>query len=164
MPNSFAIVVYDYDLSNSKKVEKYFNYYQDEKGNPVTNSDGAYGISTLYYPSTSIHEITFLGKNGEPINSNKGYAIYQYEEDEYGNYVWEGYFDSDNIATDCADGYSSVEREFDATGRVVSERYLDHFNKLINNSDGVAGWNGHYDENGELIIDNRYDQDRNPIE
>ena len=47
---------------------------------------------------------------------------------------------------------------------MVSERFLDRYNKLTNNADGIAGWNGHYDEHGKLVIDNKYDQDRNPVD
>ena len=162
--DGYAIADYDYDLSYSAKVEKYYKYYLDEKGNPVAASDGTYGISTLYYPETYVHEITYLGQDKKPVNSKEGDAEYQYEEDEFGNYTWEGYFDADGAAINCKDGYSSVEREYDAAGRIVSERYLDRYNKLVNNKNGIAGWNGHYDEHGKLIIDNQYDQNRNPVE
>ena len=162
--NGYAIASYDYDLSNSNRVEKYFVYYQDVNGYSVSDSNGVYGISTLYYPVTRIHEITYLGKDKQPVNSKQGYAAYQYEEDEHGNYIWEGYFDAEGASINCSEGYSSVEREFDAQGRVVSERYLDRYNKLVNNASGIAGWNGHYDENDKLIYDNKYDKDRNPVE
>ena len=45
----------------------------------------------------------------------------------------------------------------------MSERYLDRHNKLTNNAEGVAGWNGFYDSEGKLVINNLYDQDRNPL-
>ena len=124
---------------------------------------GAWGVLTLYYPAGRVHEVTFLGENAEPTNAKDGYAILEYEEDENGNRVYEGYFDELHAQTNCAAGYSNVERGYDSEGRLISERYQDRYNKLTNNVDGVAAWNGYYDENGELVITNCYDQDRNPV-
>ena len=158
--DGFAAKLYDYDLSNSQRVEKYFCYYLDLNGGRCAASNGAWGISTLYYPATRVHEVTFLNAEGDPVTTTDGYAILEYENDDYGNVVWEGYYDSYHAPINCAAGYSSVERSFDGEGRLISERYLDRYNKLTNNVDGVAGWNGYYTPDGELIINNRYDQDR----
>ena len=125
--------------------------------------NGAWGKTDLYYPVTRVHEALFVDQNGQPVNTTEGYAILEYEEDENGNRVWEGYFDAIHAQVNCADGYSSVERTYDDEGRLVAERYLDRYNKLTNNKDGVAGWNGYYDGDGDLVITSRYDQNRNPI-
>ena len=117
----YAIADYDYDLSNQKTVEKFYKYYKDVDGNPVAASNGAYGISTIYYPETLIHEISFIDQNGNPCNASEGYAIYEYEEDKYGNYTWEAYYDADHASINNAEGYSSVEREFDEKGRPVTD-------------------------------------------
>ena len=159
----YAAAAYDYDLSNSSKVEKYFKNYLDVNGNPCAASNGAWGVHTLYYPVTLVRTISFVDQNGKPLTTTDGYAILEYEEDEYGNRVWEGYYDAQHAQVNCKDGYSSVERTFDSLGRMVSERYLDRYNKLTNNAQGVAGWNGYYNEDGELVINSRYDQDRNPL-
>ena len=97
------------------------------------------------------------------MTTTDGYAILEYEEDEFGNQVWEAYYDDIKAQINCSAGYSSVERTFDSEGRMTSERYLDRYNKLTNNRDGVAGWNGYYNEDGELVVTNRYDQDRNAL-
>ena len=156
----YAAILYDYDLTNSSRVEKEFRYYENAAGGKTAAINGAWGMSILYYPVTRVHEVTFLGENGEPVTTLDGYAILEYEEDENGNRVWEGYYDDIHAQVDCADGYSSVERNYDGEGRMISERYLDHYNKLTNNAEGVAGWNGYYDADGNLVITSRYDQDR----
>ncbi len=159
----YASSMYDYDLSNSVKVEKYFKYYLDVSGERCAALNGAWGVSTLYYPSTLVHQVTFIDRDGRPVVTTDGYAILEYEEDEYGNRVWEGYFDANHAQTNCLDGYHSVERQFDALGRVVYERYADRYNRLTNNAQGVAGWTGYYDVDGRLIYTSRYDQDRIPL-
>ena len=161
--DGYAGVEYDYDLSDSIRVEKYFLYYLDENGNRCAALNGAWGVSTLFYPITQVHEITFLDENGNPVTAADGYAIKEYEQDENGNITWEGYFDAIHAQINCQDGYASVERGYDSEGRLISERYLNRYNKLTNNKDGVAGWNGYYDMDGVLIITNRYDQNRNAL-
>ncbi len=160
----YATARYDYDLSESDTVERYYETYLDADGNPVQAANGSWGRNTLYYPVTLVHQITYVDENGEPVITSEGYAIYEYEEDEHGNRTWEAYYDEQYAPINTEEGYSSIEREYDGQGRVVSERYLDRYNKLINNTDGVAGWNGYYDENGELVITNQYDQNREAIE
>ena len=154
---------YDYDLSNSTRVQKYFEYYKDASGEYCAASNGAWGVSTLYYPVTKVYEITFIDKDGNPMVTTDGYAILEYEVEEHGYRVWEAYYDAMKAPVNCAEGYSSVERGYDAQGRLISERYLDSFNKLTNNKDGVAGWNGYYDAEGKLVITGRYDKDRNVL-
>ena len=100
---------------------------------------------------------------GKPVNTSKGYAAMQYEEDANGNRTWEGYFDKYQGQTHCSDGYFSKESEYDSAGRLISERYLDRYNKLTNNAEGIAGWNGYYDAEGNLIITSKYDKDRNAL-
>ena len=160
----YASVRYDYDLSNSEQVEKNFEYYQDTNGNAAAALNGAWGCSTLYYPATRIHEVTYFDQNGDPVMTTDGYAIFQYEMDEHGNIVWEGYFDEMSAPVNCSDGYASVERGYDEEGRLISERYLDRYNRLTNNNEGVAGWNGFYNDEGELVISNSYDQDRKTLQ
>ncbi|MBR4331500.1 MAG: hypothetical protein IKP72_02360 [Clostridia bacterium] len=161
--DGYASVLYDYDLSESSRVEKYFLYYLDASGNRCAAANGAWGISTLYYPVTLVHEITFLDGDGNPIVTADGYAIKEYEQDENGNVTWEGYFDAIHAQINCLDGYASVERGYDSEGRLISERYLNRYNKLTNNKSGVAGWNGYYDSDGILVITNRYDENRNAL-
>ena len=161
--NGYAGILYDYDLSNSVSVEKYFSYYLDEAGEPVAASNGAWGITMLYYPVTRVRVVTFIDRDGSAVTTADGYAILEYELDENGNRVWEGYYDAIHAPVNCAQGYSSVERSFDNAGRMISERYLDRYNKLTNNVNGVAGWNGYFDETGELVITNCYDKDRNQV-
>ena len=120
-------------------------------------------MSSLYYPTTRVHEITYLDEDGKPSNIDKGYAQLQYEEDENGNRTWEGYYDRFGGQTNCNDGYFSCEREYDSAGRLISERYLDRYNKLTNNAEGVAGWNGYYDAEGNLILTNKYNQEREAL-
>ena len=157
--DGYASILYDYDLSDSTNVSKYFQYYQDKKGDPIAANNGAWGMTMLYYPATRIHVITYIDPNGQPILTTENYAILEYEEDDNGNRVWEGYYDAVHAQTNCSDGYFSVERGYDSEGRLISERYLDRYNKLTNNKDGIASWNGYYDEEGNLIISSRYDQD-----
>ena len=161
--DGYAAVRYDYDLSNALREERYYQYYLNVDGEPTAATNGAWGMTTLYYPTTRVHVVTYIDQNGDPVVTTNGYAIREYEEDEKGNCTWEGYFDEIHAQINCADGYSSVERSFDSEGRMVSERYLDRYNKLTNNAEGVAGWNGYYDEDGQLVINNRYDQDRNAL-
>jgi hypothetical protein len=156
----FATTVYDYDLSNSNRVEKYFMYYMDAQGVPTAAKNGAFGYTMLYYPVTRIRVITYIDQNGQPMTIDAGYAILEYENDEAGNCVWESYYDDSHIAVEGPDGYAGVERSYDSEGRLIGERYVDRFNKLTNNQNGVAGWNGYYDEQGNLVITSRYDQNR----
>ena len=164
-PNAdgYASVTYEYNLTNASKVEKYLSYYYDKDGEPCADNNGAWGKSILYYPVTLVHEVTFLDKDGKPANTNKGYAMVQYEEDADGNRTWEGYFDKNGGQTNCDEGFFSRESTYDSAGRLISERYLDRYNKLTNNAEGVAGWNGYYDAEGNLIITSRYDQERNAL-
>ena len=159
----YVSIRYDYDLIDANQVEKYFSYYLDEQDEPVAAKNGAWGITELYYPVTRIHTITYINEAGEPVVTTDGYAILEYELNDQGNRVWEGYYDAAYAQTNCADGYSSVERGYDQEGRLISERYVDRYNKLTNNKNGVAGWTGRYDENGELIITSCYDKNRNPV-
>ena len=73
--SGYATIVYDYDLSQSDNVEKYFQYYQDAEGNPVEASNGAWGTSMLYYPVTRVRRVTYIGSTGEPVITTEGYAI-----------------------------------------------------------------------------------------
>jgi hypothetical protein len=161
--DGYASIQYDYDLSDSSKVEKYYSVYLDETGAPTMAKNGAWGITELYYPVTRIHTVTYIDDAGEPVVTTDGYAILEYELNDQGNRVWEGYYDAAYAQTNCADGYSNVERGYDQEGRLISERYVDRYNKLTNNKNGVAGWTGRYDENGELIITSCYDKNRNPV-
>ena len=159
----YATVRYDYDLSYSEIVERYYRYYLDENGDPTVAKNGAWGIAMLYYPATRVHTVTYIDQNDLPVVIDEGYAVLEYEEDVYGNRIWEGYYDEIHAQTNCADGYSSVERAFDEEGRMISERYLDRYNKLTNNKEGIAGWNGYYDAEGKLVITSRYDKDRKQL-
>ena len=152
-------MLYDYYLTDSSRVEKYFLYYLDTADERCAAVNGAWGISTLYYPVTRVHVVTFIDQKGNPVETTDLYAILEYETDEHENRVWEGYYDKSHVQTNCAAGYASVERGFDNQGRMISERYLDRYNKLTNNADGIASWNGYYDEAGNLVITNRYDKD-----
>ena len=158
--DGYASVYYDYDLSDSSRVEKYFQYYLDTERKPIQAKNGAWGITVLYYPVTRIHEVTYIDQNGRPVMISDGYAILQYEEDEAGNRTWEGYLDAIYAQVNCSKGYASLEIGYDGQGRKISERYKDRYDKLTNNKDGVAGWNGYYDNAGQLVITNCYDQDR----
>ena len=120
-------------------------------------------MRTLYYPVARVHEVTFLGEDGEPADSRDGYAILEYEEDDFGNRTWEGYYDRLHAQINCSKGYFSRESEYDSEGRLIAERYLDFHNKLTNNTEGVAGWNGYYDGDGNLIVTSRYDQNRQAL-
>ena len=144
-------------------MEKYFLYYLDVNDQRCAAKNGAWGVSTLYYPVTRVHQVSFLDENGKPVTTSDGYAVLEYEEDENGNRTWEGYYDSLGAQVNCAAGYSSVERGYDGEGRLISERYLDRYNKLTNNVNGVAGWNGYYDSEGTLVITNQYDQNRTAV-
>ena len=155
----YVSVCYDYDLSNAAQVERYYEYYLDINEEPCQAVNGAWGMMTVYYPVTSVHEVTFLDENKNPTVTEKGYAILEYEQDQAGNITWEGYYDAIGAQINSVDGYASVERGFDEERRLISERYLDRYNKLTNNKEGVAGWNGYYDEDGNLVIISRYDQD-----
>ncbi len=159
----YASVRYEYDLTNASRVEKITKFYLDENGDPCAADNGAWGVLTLYYPAGRVHEVTFLGENGDPTNSKDGYAILEYEEDENGNRVWEGYYAQDHSQVNCAEGYFSKESEYDSEGRLIAERYLDFHNKLTNNAEGTAGWNGYYDAEGNLVVTNRYDQERKAL-
>ena len=159
----YASIWYDYDLSNSANVEKYFQYYRDTEGNDTAARNGAWGVSYLYYPVTLIHRVTYIDQNGAPIMTDQGYAIMEYQEDDNGEKIWEGYYDESEAQTNCLDGYSSVEREFDSKGRLISEKFRDRYNKLTNNTDGIANWNGYYNDDGELVVTNCYDKDLNPV-
>jgi hypothetical protein len=163
IPEGYATIRYGYDLSDPTRVEKYFQYYLDETGEPCEAANGAWGQSTLYYPVTRVYEVTFLNQDHEPVVTQEGYAVLEYEEDEAGNQIWEAYFDDAGASVNCAEGYASKESTYDSAGRLIAERYLDNRNKLVNNAEGVAGWNGYYDAEGNLIIANRYDQDRNVL-
>ena len=159
----YASIRYDYDLSDSSSGEKQYQYYLDESGEPIAARSGAWGISILYYPVTRIHVITYIDENSKPVVTSDSYAILEYEEDDKGNRIYEGYFDEARVPTNCAEGYSNVEREYDNQGRLIAERYRDRYNKLTNNANGIASWNGYYDEDGELVITSCYDKDLNPI-
>ena len=161
--DGYAAIQYDYDLSDARNVERYYQYYLDENGDPIAAKNGAWGQTMLYYPTTRVRVVTYIDQECNPVVTTDEYAILEYEEDERGNRVWEGYYDEMHAQTNCAAGYSSVERGFDNEGRLISERYLDRYNKLTNNAEGVAGWNGYYDENGQLVVTSRYDQERNPL-
>ena len=161
--DGYASSFYDYDLSNSESVEYYYEYYQAVDGTQKAAKNGAWGVNTIYYPATHVHEIIYVDKDGEPMMTSDGYSIYEYETDDNENVTWDPYFDTMEAPVNGKDGYSSVEKGYDEAGRLVSERYLDRYNRLTNNKDGIAGWNGYYDENGKLVITNRYDQDRNPV-
>lgn len=160
----YASIFYDYDLSNSVEVEKYYQYYLDSADEPTSDKYGAWGKFSLYYPITRIHEITFIDQAHKPVMTAEHYSIFKYETDENGNESWAGYFDDMDIPVDNAYGYSTVTREFDGEGRLISERYQDRYNKLANNENGVASWNGYYDEEGNLVITNRYDKDLQSVE
>ena len=160
----YASIWYDYDLSDPTTVEKRFQYYLDEAGQAIKARNGAWGKTILYYPITRIHVVTYIDQESQPVMITDAYAIFEYEEDDHGNWVWEGYYDEAHAQTNCIKGYSSVERVYDNEGRLTSERYLDRYNKLTNNTDGIASWNGYYDEDGNLVITNRYDKDLNPIQ
>ena len=114
-------------------MEMYFASYTDAQGQPVQAANGAWGSTTLYYPVTMIHEVTYVDADGEPVYTTDGYAIYEYESSESGTVTWEAYYDEAHIPTDCIKGYSSVERSYDEDGRLISERYLDRYNNLTNN-------------------------------
>ena len=46
----YASIQYDYDLSDSNNVEKYFKYYLNTDGKPIAAKSGAWGTRTVYYP------------------------------------------------------------------------------------------------------------------
>ena len=161
--DGYASRSYEYDLTNAANVEKYIQKYYDPDDEPCADVLGAYGVSILFYPNTRVHEVTYLDDEGKPINTSKGYAQLQYEEDENGNRTWEGYFDKYGGQANCDAGYSSKECDYDSAGRLIGERYQDRYNKLTNNAEGVAGWNGYYDAEGNLIITSKYNQDKEAL-
>ena len=150
-------------MSNITSAEKYFRYYLDEEGHPTQALNDAWGQTTVYYPVTQLHTLTYVNQSGYPMMTKDGYATLEYKEDDYGNRIQEWYYDESHVAVNCADGYASVERGFDSEGRLISERYSDRYNKRTNNAEGVASWNGYYDNEGNLVITNRYDQDLNQL-
>ena len=139
--------------------EKYFRYYLDENGEDTQALNGAWGQTMVYYPITRIHTLTYVDRNGIAMMTTDGYAILEYEEDDFGNWIREWYYDEIHAQVNNADGYAYVERGYDSDGRLISERYRDRYNKLANNADGIASWNGYYDSEGNLVITNQYDKD-----
>ena len=84
----YAAVRYDYDLSNAETAEHYYEYYLNAELEPVQASNGAWGKTTVYYPVTRVHTITYIDQNGDATDTTDGYASYEYEEDENGNHTW----------------------------------------------------------------------------
>ena len=119
----------------------------------------AWGQTMVYYPITRIHTLTYVDRNGIAMMTKDGYAILEYEEDDFGNWIREWYYDEIHAQVNNTDGYAYVERGYDSDGRLISERYRDRYNKLANNADGIASWNGYYDSEGNLVITNQYDKD-----
>ena len=79
----YATIWYDYDLSDSDNVEKYYQYYKDESGNPIAAKNGAWGTFYLYYPITLIHNLTYIDQYGNPVMIDLNYATLKYQENDH---------------------------------------------------------------------------------
>ena len=82
--------------------------------------------------------------------------IFEYEEDDHGNHVYEGYVDEAYVPTACADGYASVEPTSNEDYQVeLSQRRADAVKAYLVNRgvrvDSAVG-HGSNDEYGRVVV------------
>ena len=97
------------DGSENKITEDYL--YFDENGEPVALSLGQYGIHKEYNEFGQGIVTTYLGADGEPAASNKGYATVVRTYGADNNVVTERYYDEKGSPFSLAEGQYGIKTE-----------------------------------------------------
>ncbi len=150
----------EYDILGNLKRELYF----DNDG-PTTYMGYGYASCENSYENGLLIETRYLDVMGDPvINGETGYAIVQYEYDEFGQCISEAYYVADDQPMiskekNCA----GCRYAYDEAGNQTEKYYVDkHGDPMIQRDLGYAHLHSEYDECGNEIRAAYYDADDKP--
>jgi len=181
-----AIVRWEYDTNNNKIKTTYyneedelananfnatFNFYEYNKENNLTERS-YYDINskpisyenaflTKFYPNKQGND-TLVKKYGIDNKLIDNICCISRTYNEYGNVVFERYFDSENKRILNSSGVSGVKHEYDHFQNEIGYSYLGIDDTVINNKQGYASQIKELKHNGYFVSAAYYDAESNP--
>ncbi len=144
--DGYAICKIDYDPFGKIIKELYY----DNIGNPMADSNGAFGIEYKYNTEGLLIEIICLGSDGLPHAGKNGFTINKLEHDDNGHTTRELYYDAEQNPIASDDGVYGIAYEYNNDGKLTYSVFLGANEKPQNNKDGYSiircEWNDYGDE------------------
>lgn len=137
--------------------------FLDEKGNPIKQVGGYYGISYMYDSNDRIRSITYLDKLDNVCVLDGGYAIIERTYDFNGNLLCDLYYDQQLNPVECTGGYYGIQREY-KNGEYYATRYIGKMGELMNNSQGYARKTYRHDKNNNTTIEMYYNSKEESVQ
>ena len=125
--------------------------YLDEQEKP-TGYYGYYGISYAYEGNEV--KITYLDKDGKPVETQGGYAIVLRSFNEKGQTVDDDYYDEEMNPVMCTGGYYGIHRIYNEQGQNSESIYFGMNGLPVCNSSGYAMEKCSFDK--ENRVDKRF--------
>jgi len=123
-----------------------------------------YSVRNEYDDLGRLWKTTFLDKYDNPVKSDTGYSICEYQYDHRGYKLYTRYYDSEKQPKEYyGNGYTTYKTEYDENGRLVLESYLDNRDKDVVWADGYAHVRTGYFPNGLKQWAEYLDKDMNLV-
>ena len=156
-----AHIAMDYDLFGNLTKESYF----DTDNEPTTYKNYGYAYYVELFENGHVKETQYYNAQDDLVlHGDTGYAIVQYEYDDFGQCIFESYYDTDAqpiVSTKyCCAGF---QYDYDERGNQTDFRYLGTDGYLmIRSSVGYAYSHLEYDDYGNEVRSSYYDVNGNP--
>lgn len=166
-------IIREYDSETNRVIKK--GYFLDCDGKPAKKVEGGYtSYEDIYICDKWVETRLYAGESWENQKlmdrNDKGYAIIRKKYDEFGQRVYESYYDAKEDPVCYLDEESGTEIcaafvcEYDEKGNQVDVKYKDpDGNVMVRDDLGYAQICREYDEQGNITEEWYYDADHKPI-
>lgn len=152
----YAVLVQNKDAEGRVSKE----YYLDADEKP-TACYGYFGISYEHREKEDI--ITYLDKNGNPINTASGFSVVVRSFNEKGQALDDMYYDAEMRPQMSTDGYYGIHREYNKEGFVCEIVHLGVDSLPVCGTNGVARVKRSLDNEGRVIQTFFFDLKNKPV-
>lgn len=129
----------------------------------ITDENGIYGMSFVLDDRGLPVEMNCIDKDGNAMESRKGFSTIRYKYDKWANAVYTEYTDLKDEPVVNELNWAICTNVSDTYGNVVEENYYQRENVRCNSDRGVSSIRFEYDPNGFLADERFYGTDGNPV-
>lgn len=143
--------------------KKMFSSSSDNINHPGHDSNGIEGVA---YELDSLHRvaiITYLNKDGIPVNDHNGVSSKHYYYDRNGNITRTDCVDKDGKPSRNENFWASAEEEFNEYGQWVRQRAYDDYGRLTMDQFGVALRTYKWNDRGLVTEVASFDDNESPV-
>ena len=163
--NSAGVSVAERSFLPNGKIE--YEWYDDLKGNPVTNGSYGYGVHQEYNEKGRNIRTVYLDADGKPMDTRAGFAILRrtfYEEGPAAGKVEnEYYFDAEGNPAALSVGQYGLHRDYDEQGRNDVLTYLDAEGRPMNGRQGYATVRRTFRSDNSIRTEMYYNAEGQPV-